>query len=352
MNADASAAPASPWLEAGRLAFVALYAVTLLAALGWVLSNVRRVDPQNRVVVQRLGALARVRGAGLLLAWPRPFEQVLLLPSAETVLERHVETLLRAREAIQTDVSPDDDDSASLGDALAGSGYLLTGDAGVVQLDVRVFYKVTDPYDYVLQREHLLPALDRLVTRSAVAVCAARDLDAILVARPELVGTDGGVAERRERLRGDLVRQVNRRLADLQAARAGLGIEVVRADVQSSLPRDAVNAFNAVLTASQAADRDIAEARTEAARLTQSATQAADRSLEVANAQASERLARAQADTAEVQHLAQSVRDRVDPGLLLRVYRERMPAILAKVGSVTLVDPRDDAHLIIQGAEK
>jgi hypothetical protein len=25
----------------------------------------------------------------------------------------------------------------------------LTGDAGVVQLDVRVFYKVTDPYDFV-----------------------------------------------------------------------------------------------------------------------------------------------------------------------------------------------------------
>jgi hypothetical protein len=38
-----------------------------------------------------------------------------------------------------------------LSDALAGSGYLLTGDAGVVQLDVRVFYKVTEPYAFVLQ---------------------------------------------------------------------------------------------------------------------------------------------------------------------------------------------------------
>jgi regulator of protease activity HflC (stomatin/prohibitin superfamily) len=75
-----------------------------------------------------------------------------------------------------------------LSDALAGSGYLLTGDAGVVQLDVRVFYKVTDPYAFVLQGEHVLPALDRLVTRSAVALTAARDLDTILVARPELIG--------------------------------------------------------------------------------------------------------------------------------------------------------------------
>ncbi len=62
-----------------------------------------------------------------------------------------------------------------ISDALAGSGYLLTGDAGVVQLDVRVFYKVTEPYAFVLQGEHVLPALDRLVTRSALALTAARD---------------------------------------------------------------------------------------------------------------------------------------------------------------------------------
>lgn len=61
-----------------------------------------------------------------------------------------------------------------LSDALAGSGYLLTGDAGVVQLDVRVFYKVTEPYAFRRQGEHVLPALDRLVTRSAVALTAAR----------------------------------------------------------------------------------------------------------------------------------------------------------------------------------
>jgi hypothetical protein len=44
--------------------------------------------------------------------------------------------------------------------------------------------------------------------------------------------------------------------------------------------------------------------------------------------------------------------EHIDPGLLWRVYRERMPGILGKAGSVILVDPKDDAHLIIQGAEK
>ncbi|MBC3363541.1 protease modulator HflK [Pseudomonas sp. SWRI154] len=336
----------SPWIQAGRLAFLALYAVTILAALAWVFSNVRQIDPQNRAVVTHFGALDRIQNAGLLIAWPRPVEQVILLPAADRVLERRIDNLLRSDAALQADrvasfASP-------VSDALAGSGYLLTGDAGVVQLDVRVFYKVTEPYAYVLQGEHVLPALDRLATRSAVALAAARDLDTILVARPELLGTDNQAAERRERLRGDLVQGINRRLADLAATGQGLGIEVVRVDVQSSLPGPAVGAFNAVLTASQQADKAVANAHTEAEKQTQAARQDADRTLEVAHAQAGERLAKASADTATVFGLAKTQGQ--DPQMLLRLYRERMPDILRRAGSVTTVDPKDDSRLIIQGA--
>jgi regulator of protease activity HflC (stomatin/prohibitin superfamily) len=74
--------------------------------------------------------------------------------------------------------------------------------------------------------------------------------------------------------------------------------------------------------------------------------------LQVAHAQASERLAKAQADTATVTSLAQSIHDKSDPGLLLRIYRERVPKILGQAGSVTTVDPHDDSRLIIQGAEQ
>ena len=49
--------------------------------------------------------------------------------------------------------------------------------------------------------------------------------------------------------------------------------------------------------------------------------------------------------------LAQAMQDNVDPGLLLRLYRERMAAILSKAGAVVTVDPRDDSRLIIPGAE-
>jgi regulator of protease activity HflC (stomatin/prohibitin superfamily) len=368
MNMNTAIRPesANPWLQAGRLAFIAAYAILSIAALRWLSSNTRQVNPSNRAVVVRMGALHRVHSAGLLLAWPKPIEHVVLVPAAETILERQVQALLRPTGAslgpARAPVSAGGDDEAadqsammqdaSNNDAGAGAGYLLTGDAGVVSLDIRVSYTVTDVFDYVLQGPHILPALDRLVTRSAVAVCASRDLDTILVARPELIGGDSRVAERRERLRADLVRSINAALDTLKQGGAGLGIAVARVDVQSRLPVDAVDAFDAVLSASQSADQTIADARTTATYSMQAATQAADRTLEVAQAQASERLSKAQSDTSSLLRLAQLIRDRTEPQLMMRIYRERISQILAKAGSLTQVDPKDDARLIIDGAKQ
>jgi regulator of protease activity HflC (stomatin/prohibitin superfamily) len=344
MSAAIRATELSPWLQAGRLSFIALYIVTLVLAARWLTSNVQQIDPSRRAIVTRFGALNRVHDAGLLWAWPRPFEQVALIPAAESVIEHHVQTLLRSKEAQQADLSPsDDDDAEPLDDALAGSGFLLTGDTGLVQLDVRVFFKVAAPFE---------PALERLVNRAAVKVAAARDLDTILVARPEFTDQQTAIAEQRERLRSDLLKEVNSRLVALAQERTGLGIELTRIDVQSKVPGLTVSAFNSVLTATQMAEKNFAEAHNDAAWIVQNATQAADRTLQVAEAQASERLAKAQADTAAVLQLSQTMRGAVDPGLALRVYRERMASVLAKAGSVTMIDPNDDSRLIIPGSKK
>ncbi|TKI07793.1 protease modulator HflK [Martelella alba] len=335
-----------PWLQAGRLAFWALCVVTLLTAGDWLLTNVRQIGPDSQAVVLRFGALNRLRHAGLLLAWPRPFEDVVVLPAADRILERRVVGLLRSTEAQQADYS-----GGLPNDTLAGSGYLLTGDAGVVQLDVRVFYKINRPYEYVVQKTHVGPALDRLVERAAVVICASRDLDAILVARPELVSNDSAAVQSRERLRGDLRQNINQSLRTLEADGLGLGIEIERVDVQSSLPEKAVSAFNAVLTSSQLAEQAIASAQNDATRQLQTANQAADRTLRIAQAAASERLAKARADTASISSLAHTLATGADPGILWRLYRDRIAAIFAQAGSVTAVDPHEDDHLILQGVD-
>lgn len=340
----------SPWLQAISIAFVLFYLFTLLAALRWLTTNVMEVGAGERAVVIHGGAITREQTAGLLWAWPEPIDRVVLVPSAEMVLERHVQNLQRSPQAINADtMAYDDDEGGPVSDALAGSGYLLTGDGAVVQLDVRVFYKVTEPRAYVLHQEYLLPALDRVVTRSAVVVAAARDLDRILVARPELLARGETYATEREQLRHDLLADINRRLADLHQKGSGLGIEALRVDIQSALPRDTLNAFNAVLTASQQAEQTVADARSDAARIIQQATQQADRSLQVAKATAAERVAKAQADTATIAYLTESLRNQTEPELLMRVYRERMPGILKRAGAVTTMDADKNAPLIISG---
>lgn len=334
--------PAGPWTQSIRLAFYALLGLTMLAAASWLFSNVRQIPADSRAVVLHFGAQQRIAEPGLLLSWPKPIDDVVMVPAPDRVIEHRVSALLRSPDALNADMR---DDNSS--DALAGSGYLLTGDAGVVQLDISVFYRVNSPMDYVLQGEHVIPALDRLVERAAVAVCSARDLDTILVARPEMVSNDMNVAQQRERLRADVQHNVEQNLQRLTQSGSSLGITLERVTVQSTLPSTTVTAFNAVLTASQKASQAIATANTDASLIRQKSTQLADQTRQTAQAQAREKVAKAQADTAMVTRLANTPHD---PDLLARVYRERIAAILAQAESVITVSPQDDANLILQAA--
>ena len=96
----------------------------------------------------------------------------------------------------------------------------------------------------------------------------------------------------------------------------------------------------------------IASAQNDAEKDKQAADQEADRIVQVAEAQSSERLAKARADTATVTGFASAQGPDNDPGLLWRLYRDRVAKILSQAGSVVTVDPRDDARLILQGTDK
>ena len=218
-----------------------------------------------------------------------------------------------------------------------------------MQLSATLYYRVADPYAYVLQQDRLDAALERIVAASAVVVAAKRDLDAILVARPEQLSADQQMAVKREQLRGDLAQEIGRHLRQLDAAHAGLGVEVARVDVQAALPAAAVSAFDSVLTSLQVAQRNIADARTAAEKRRQDAQQDADRIVLNAQARAAERVSSAQADTMAIQQLAAPLHENSDPGLLARVYRDRVQDILAKTGHVTTIDPHDTSNLILPG---
>jgi regulator of protease activity HflC (stomatin/prohibitin superfamily) len=113
-----------------------------------------------------------------------------------------------------------------------------------------------------------------------------------------------------------------------------------------------VAAFDGVLTASQQAEQAIAAANNDAAKQNQAAAQAADLTVQIAQAHATERVGKARTDTATITALASTQGNDADPGLLQRLYRDRVAMILSQAGSVVTVDPHDDGRLILQGVEK
>jgi len=319
----------------------------LITAIAWAFSNVHVVPAESRAVVARFGVFERVQGPGLLLAWPAPFEQVTLVPAAEQLQEQAIHSLQRESQALQADRN--NAVLSDLPDALAGSGYLLTGDASVVQLQARAFYTVVDPYAYVLQREHIAPALERIFAAAALAVCASRDLDAVLVARPELIAHDAAAAQQRERLHADLATLVNRRLDELRLSGAGLGIHVERVDVNATLPAATILAFTSVLTSTQSAAEEVANARTVAENIRQTAERDSQARIQAAHAKAVEQIASARVETANVLPLRGSL-GVADPGLPQRDYRASIQSVLNKAGSVVTVDPKDRSDLIFTGS--
>ena len=171
-DAKDGAEPAGAWAQSAKLSFRFLFLAVCLAAVGWSVSNFRQVPPESRAIVYRFGSIVRQQGAGLLVAWPRPVEQIVILPSEDRQIEFRVEQF--------------EPDSATGGDfmisdyARENTAFLLTGDASVVHLQATLLYQIIDPAAYILSAEHVRPALQRLFVASAVAVCASRDIDTIL----------------------------------------------------------------------------------------------------------------------------------------------------------------------------
>lgn len=336
----------SAWAQSLSLSFRFLYLVVAVLGLAWAASNCRIISSDSRAVVVRFGQVVRVQGSGLLLAAPRPIEQVLILPAAARQIQLKIAALVgpgtpEEQLAGLAGISPDPRNN---------TGMLLTGDFSVVHLQASLFYQIDDPRAFVLSGPHVTPALERLFIASAVTICGSRDLDAILVARPEL---DQSSANRlgRERLRSDLMHEINRRLSALAAQNDGLGVTITRVDLLPSIPRDAKDAFDSVLRVMQNAEADQARARTDAERTAQYAVETVGSNLADAEAAADERVAEARTRTADVSALAADAKGLSGNALTNRIYRERIGNILRKAGEVVVVTP-NGGRTILAGVPK
>jgi len=344
--------PPGPIAQSVAIGFRAVYVATALLLLLWLVSNVREIAPDSQAVVLRFGRIVRAQQVGLLLAWPRPIEQVRLLPGPDRQLSQEVSVL-----------APESDRAAMI---LSGAGAqslpnnvaaYLTGDGNLVLLNAALIYRISDPLAFALSESHVPAALDRLFRATTVRVTAGRNLNDFLVVQTNNESQPGESAEAsgqaltalRAEVRGSLLEAMNARLQQLAAAGASLGVEVERIDMTPWLPPDAKVAFDAVLTATQAADRGVAVARTDAERRRQEAEQERDRLLSAAQASARELLSTASVDTAPILALEHEETPQTRATLLLRTYRADVADIMNRTGNVTLVDPRSGARFVLPG---
>jgi len=347
VTGPAKARPTAPETQGAlagaiRTAFRFLYVVVAVLILAWLGSGIRQVEPGTQAVILRFGAIDRVQGAGLVLAWPRPFEEVILgLPARERQLTLEIGSLdLNGR-------ANDNPSGTQPGiDPRRDGGYVLTGDAGIAHLRGTVTYQVTDPRAWFINQERVANALRRSFSASAISACAGRGLDGVMVAglTGDEAGSDERLARSRERLRGDILAGINHRLDGLK-----LGIEASRVDLVAYLPERAKPAFEAVAAASSAAGREIAEARTAAARMRQEADAAKAQILAQAQAKAQETVTAAKLATDRIAALA-AVKDPAQKALLIgRLHRDKIEAVMralsAAGGSVTVVDGRDPVRV-------
>jgi len=343
MSPVARAFPATPGpiSQSLQITFRVLLLGVLLLAAGWLFSNLRQVPSDAQAAVLRFGRVVRVRPAGLLLAWPRPIEQVELLPAPARQMELKVVARLPAG-------GPGISRRPAMVPPTSAGGY-LTGDGGEVLLDATLTWRIADPVAYLIARDHVAAALQRLFVAGATEVAAGRSIDDFMAVRA-VGGDDPRVEAQRQAVRGDLVRAANLRLAALARAGAPLCVEVTRADVDALLPLSAKPGFDAVLEATQRAEETLASARTDAERILQAAAQQRDRIIAAAHAAAAEQVGEARGQVATVAALAGRTVPQGRPGLLAQLWRERVAAVLHQAGGIVAVDTTGGARLILPAA--
>ncbi len=344
------APPPGPIAQSVAIGFRAVYVATALLALLWATNNVREIAPDSQAVVLRFGRIVRAQQAGLLIAWPRPIETVRLLPGPDRQLSQDVDVLPaesdKARAVIESGTQ-----------LPANVAAFLTGDGNVVLLNATLFYRIADPVAFALSETHVEAALNRAFRASSVRVTAGRNLNDFLVVQ-NASGSAGNDADAqaitalRSEVRSMMLQSINERLQQLATQGASLGIEVQRIDMTAWLPPEAKTAFDAVLTATQAADRGVAMARTDAERRRQEAEKESNRLVSAAEATAKEMVTGAHVATANILAIEHEATPQTRNSLLLHAYRDAIGDIMNRVGSVTLIDPQSGTRFVLPGKQK
>jgi membrane protease subunit HflK len=296
---------------------VLVAAVVAIVVAVWLLTGIYFVGPAQVGVLRRWGrALDSVASPGAHLKAPWPIDRVVRV---EAALVRRVEIGFRTREAPRaiTEVAAEfyatlweSRHAAGTYEKLPDEALRLTGDENIVDMNIVVLYRVSDPYAYLL---NVAAAEDlvRFTTESVVtAVAGSLAIEDVLTIE-------------RGRLEDTLASAVQSFLADAQA-----GVEIVGIKLQDMHPPlEVVPSFRDVSSAREDKDRIINDAYGYANETVPTARGDAERLLREAEGYRSDRIARARGDADRLIAMAAQYR-RAKRVTEDRLYLETMEELL------------------------
>jgi regulator of protease activity HflC (stomatin/prohibitin superfamily) len=315
--------------EAIHWSFRFLYVVVAALALGWLGTGIRSIPPGEQAVVLRMGRVVRVHDEpGLVLAWPRPIDEIVVLPSKDRQLALSVSDF-----ALRGDSSGRDKPGLA---PRTDPAYLRTGDGGVLHADGAVLYSIADPVRFGLHVAEVKPALRRAFCAALVAEIARRTMEQLLIT--ELDATRAAVRKRMQ----------------IRLGRAGLdlGLTVQRINLTVSLPRRAKAAFDEAQSALAEASRSVANAEKSARFRLQEANREAQSIRIGARGLRQEILTRARIETDGVAAVLAQAAGAGREEVLDRHYRVAMARILEVAERVVVLSAEDESRLILPAGEK
>lgn len=301
--------------------------VMLLLLVLFCFSGIQEVDPDQVGLLLRFGRLqgqspaTQVHEPGLLPAFPYPIDEVIQVPAkqeGEVVINEVWKGLEGAATLDRIDPVLE--------------GYCLTGDQNIVQAQVVVKYRITDPVAYRLRTADPPAILHDIVLAALTQAISGWTVDDVLRLQRAPAGSEGAT----EGLAATVRSRAQERLDRLDCGMAISAMEFK----QLQPPRHVIGMFRDVQSAQIDVETKKREAEGFAAREVPQAEAERNRLIQAAAAHQNTLNARAMEEYSVFEQLYSEYRK--NPELVRnRIYLETLEQVLTRVGKVDLVSPED-----------
>lgn len=302
---------------------VKLLRIALIVGLGiYAFSGVKSIQPNESAIVLRLGKIVgkteadRVRGAGLLVAFPHPIDEVVRVRVRE-VHELEISDLWHSAElgedgrVSQKNMPPSMDPTEE--------GYCITGDQYIVQPKVTVKYQVNDLLSFALLQENPEQLIRNVVMTEFTQKIGSMSVDDVLT---------GG----KKRLVNSVLKATQDILDTLNTGISLLSIEFK----EVVPPRQVLQAFQNVVSAGIQRKTEVEKAKSYRAEEIPRAESEANTIIHQAEAYRLSLLAKARSEVTDFESLL--IQYRKDPEVVRRrLYQEAIEEIFSSVGRQYLV---------------